>query len=289
MISILWLFFSLQVRSQTPPSFSKFTGTVYKIPGNELKLGYGDHVLDDEVIGQVELSSLNVPRAKEDTASFPGIEQKGQFGIVFLSTLKIAQTGCYKFSLISDDGSRFWIEDRLIISNDKPHKMTAKRDTIQLDAGLYDVKVWYYNAYPYEFGLILNGEILPDSIECQVKDLSRHQDKPKLVMDNLLFDFNSSILTKEGKSGLDKYCAQLAKYHFTQLTVIGYSDNIGSKEYNIKLSLARAQSVLNYLKTRLDLKNVTLNVEGKGLSNPISSDLSVEGQKVNRRVEISVE
>jgi outer membrane protein OmpA-like peptidoglycan-associated protein len=279
----------MQVYSQTPPTFSKFTGTVYKIPGNELKLGYGDHVFDNEILGQIELASLNVPRSKEDTAMFPGVFQKGQFGIVFLSTLKIAQTGCYKFSLISDDGSKLWIEDRLIISNDKPHKMTAKRDTMRLDAGLYDVKVWYYNAYPYEFGLILNGDFLPDSIECQVKNLSRNHDMPKLMMDNLLFDFNSSIITKEGKSGLDKYCVQLSKNHFSQLTVVGYSDNIGSKEYNIKLSLARAQAVLNYIKTRLDLKDVILNVEGKGSSNPISSDPSVEGQKINRRVEVLVQ
>jgi outer membrane protein OmpA-like peptidoglycan-associated protein len=289
LLCLLWVLFLINVNSQPTATFAKFKGTVYKIPGNEIKLGYGDHVLDNEIIGQIELASLNVPRSNVDTSLFPGLLQKSQFGIIFFSTLKVSENGCYKFSLVSDDGSKLWIENQLVISNDKPHKMTAKRDTLKLDKGLYDVKLWYYNAYPYEYGLILNCELMRDSIECKLEKSSEIKSVSRNVFNNLLFDFNSSELPKDGILELDKFCVQLNKSPFKKLTIIGYTDNVGTEEYNKALSLARAQSVMKYIKTRLEVSDVFLNVEGKGSSNPISSDSTLEGQKNNRRVEIYIE
>ena len=279
----------MHIHAQSTAAFGKFSGTVYKIPGNEIKLGYGDHVFDNEIIGQIELASLNVPRSNVDTSLFPGVLQEAQFGIIFLSTLHISQAGCYKFSLISDDGSKLWIANQLVISNDKPHKMTPKRDTIPLDVGLYDVKLWYYNAYPYEFGLILNGELLPDTVDCKFEKHPEIQNESRVVFNNLLFDFNSSIISKDGAVQLNDFCDQVNKSRYKKLTIIGYADNSGTEEYNKRLSLARAQSVLRYVKTRVHIRDIIFNVEGKGSSNPISSDPTAEGQKVNRRVEIYME
>ena len=288
-ICIQLLLSSMLVNAQSNAAFGKFSGTVYKIPGNEIKLGYGDHVFDNEIIGQIELASLNVPRSNTDSAFFPGVSQSAQFGIIFLSQLHVSQAGCYKFSLVSDDGSILWIADQLVISNDKPHKMTGKRDTLKLDVGLYDVKLWYYNAYPYEFGLVLNCELLADSVECKIGMNNEIQNESKEVFKDFLFEFNSSVLTKDGLLELDSFCVQLNKSHFRKLTIIGYTDNIGSEEYNLRLSLARAKSVVRYIKTRWPASDIIYSVEGKGSSNPISTDTTVEGQRKNRRVEIFME
>jgi len=71
----------------------------------------------------------------------------------------------------------------------------------------------------------------------------------------------------------------------TKLKIVGHTDSIGSEEYNLDLSLRRAQSVKEYfVQNNIDAHKIT--TDGKGENSPIANNQTVEGRSINRRVEI---
>jgi outer membrane protein OmpA-like peptidoglycan-associated protein len=69
---------------------------------------------------------------------------------------------------------------------------------------------------------------------------------------------------------------------------VGHTDNVGSREYNERLSLRRAQSVVAALKTG-GLEEKSIVVMGIANDVPIASNKTAEGRAENRRVAIIVE
>lgn len=284
-----WFFilvFPYNSNSQPKATFAPFRGTVYNIPDDHLATGYGKHIPLCDVLGHVTLDSLAVPKSYDYDSRFPGVYCTVGFGIIFLSKMEISQQGCYEFYLESDDGSILWIADSLIIDNDEPHKMVTKRDTMLLDKGVYDIKLWYYNAHATQYGLIFKTKVLPDSVSVKCGKTPAPQ---KFELNSVLFDVNSTIITTSGMKELDKLCAQLNTIQFTKVSVIGYTDNTGTVEYNNELSLKRAQAVLKYIKTKLGKEGVTMTAEGRGVSKEIVSEQLSDAQRLSRKVEIYIE
>ena len=272
----------LYITSQPDPRFGAFHGTVYDMPAEYLNKGYGSWVSYFDVLQHVTLDSLAIPRTRTDEKYFPGVRYRGRYAIIFSSELEIDQRGCYEFYLESDDGSRLWIEDSLIIDNDKPHPMTAKRDSVMLGKGKYPMKVWYYSAYYPQYGLILRSKALPDTTYCM-----SGKSKQLVTFDSntVLFEFDSYVISPQGKRELDKICSDLNKQTVRRIHVLGYTDHVGSPEYNEVLSLKRAESIVSYIKSKLIQSGITFKAEGKGALNPGAAD----EQHLNRRVEIYVE
>jgi OOP family OmpA-OmpF porin len=68
--------------------------------------------------------------------------------------------------------------------------------------------------------------------------------------------------------------------------VQGFTDSIGTEEYNLGLSQRRADAVRNYLVEKgVDPKIIT--AKGYGESNPVASNDTKEGRALNRRVEFA--
>jgi outer membrane protein OmpA-like peptidoglycan-associated protein len=177
-----------------------------------------------------------------------------------------------------------WIEDSLIIDNDKYHPMTVKRDSVMLGKGKYPVRVWYYSANELRFGLILRSRALPDSTYClSVKS------KQLVTFDanTVFFEFDSYVISPQGKGALDKICSDLNKQTIRSIQVIGYTDHVGSPEYNEVLSLKRAESIVSYIKSKLIQPGITFKAEGRGALNP--ADQNADESHLNRRVEIYME
>lgn len=106
-------------------------------------------------------------------------------------------------------------------------------------------------------------------------------------MPDVLFGFNKYDLRPEARERLAKVSGILLAYPDLKLHVEGYTDNIGSDQYNQELSEKRAQSVRDYLvNSGVPMNNVV--AEGFGKSDPIASNDSATGRKLNRRVEIVV-
>ncbi len=102
------------------------------------------------------------------------------------------------------------------------------------------------------------------------------------------FDTNSADIKPGFDTTMDKLADVVVRYAKTTLTIVGHTDNVGSNEYNQKLSERRAHAVAQYFESKR-VNPVRLAVSGKGETAPIASNTSESGRQANRRVEIYVE
>ncbi len=110
----------------------------------------------------------------------------------------------------------------------------------------------------------------------------------KLTMSSeVSFDFNSAHIKSTFQSPLNKIADIMSRYPQTQIVVIGHTDNVGSDQYNLDLSLRRANSVADYLIMR-GVATSRMGTEGRGEMEPIANNDIVTGRAQNRRVEIFV-
>jgi outer membrane protein OmpA-like peptidoglycan-associated protein len=104
---------------------------------------------------------------------------------------------------------------------------------------------------------------------------------------NVTFAFDSSKLNPQFDSVLDKLATTLVDYNQTVIQIAGHTDSTGSHAYNMKLSLARADSVKAYLVSR-GVPAARLVTLGAGPDYPIATNATEEGRAENRRVEITI-
>jgi len=104
-----------------------------------------------------------------------------------------------------------------------------------------------------------------------------------------LFDFNKADLKPAGKEQIKAYREKaMAELRSAEkVKVIGHTDNVGKADYNMKLSLRRADAVRDYLVT-LGVDPGKLEVSGEGMAKPIADNGTAEGRAKNRRVEVEV-
>ncbi|KWF10076.1 OmpA family protein [Burkholderia pseudomultivorans] len=103
-----------------------------------------------------------------------------------------------------------------------------------------------------------------------------------------LFATGLSTLTPAARTSLDKLLSEREDRTYTQVTITGYTDSVGSDASNLALSKRRAETVAAYL-TRHGLKTQALTVTGRGSADPVASNATAEGRASNRRVEISLQ
>jgi outer membrane protein OmpA-like peptidoglycan-associated protein len=114
-------------------------------------------------------------------------------------------------------------------------------------------------------------------------------DVVRITMTNqTAFETDSSAIKSGFNSTMDKVADVVLRYGKTTLTVVGHTDNVGSNDYNQKLSERRAHAVAEYLESKR-VNGMRLALSGKGETQPISSNASEAGRQANRRVEIYVE
>ncbi len=98
------------------------------------------------------------------------------------------------------------------------------------------------------------------------------------------FDFDSAELKPRMMESLRDFAERVkASPGHEHVTVIGYTDSTGPEEYNLNLSLRRAQAVADYLES-LGIDDI--EVRGEGEANPVADNSTREGRAKNRRVEI---
>jgi outer membrane protein OmpA-like peptidoglycan-associated protein len=106
-------------------------------------------------------------------------------------------------------------------------------------------------------------------------------------MSDVLFDFNKYTLKPEAREKLAKVSGILLAYPGLKLQVEGYTDNIGSDEYNQKLSEQRAGGVRDYLVSQ-SVKDGSVTAAGYGKSDPVADNSTSSGRAENRRVQLVV-
>ena len=101
------------------------------------------------------------------------------------------------------------------------------------------------------------------------------------------FDFDKAVLKPEGKAKLDDLVGKLKAVNLEVIIAVGHTDSVGSKAYNQKLSVRRAEAVKAYLVSK-GIEANRIHTEGKGESQPVADNKTKEGRAKNRRVEIEV-
>jgi outer membrane protein OmpA-like peptidoglycan-associated protein len=106
-------------------------------------------------------------------------------------------------------------------------------------------------------------------------------------MPDVLFDFNKYTLKPEARERLARISGIVLAYPDLKLQIEGYTDSIGSDEYNQILSEKRADTVRAYLvSSGVSPDNVA--ARGMGKADPIGDNSTAAGRKLNRRVEMIV-
>ncbi|MBM3420625.1 MAG: hypothetical protein FJY11_05760 [Bacteroidetes bacterium] len=122
-----------------------------------------------------------------------------------------------------------------------------------------------------------------------VKDILLNTIKPgeKMVLYNVLFNINSSVLLKSSMPELEKLSALLADNPGLKIEIGGHTDDTGSDELNQKLSEERAVAVFRFLVAE-GVEPARLTYRGYGKSVPVSDNTTPEGRRLNRRTEVKV-
>lgn len=115
---------------------------------------------------------------------------------------------------------------------------------------------------------------------------------PPKVIDKMtlrvFFDFDKDILTEANLKELPKAVAFVKKYPGAKIRLDGYTDSIGTDEYNKKLSERRATAVKNYLIKEAGVSSSKITAVGHGEADPVADNKTPDGRAKNRRVEISI-
>ena len=106
-------------------------------------------------------------------------------------------------------------------------------------------------------------------------------------MSDVLFDTGKFTLKTNTQISLPKVAGILQAYPGLKLQVEGYTDSVGSDEYNQKLSENRADAVRNFLLTQgVQQDNITST--GYGKAKPVADNSTSAGRAQNRRVQLVV-
>ena len=104
-------------------------------------------------------------------------------------------------------------------------------------------------------------------------------------VDNVQFDFNSSVVPSASHEELNKLGNFLQEHPKSYVVLSGYTDITGSDEYNLWLARRRAESVQNYLTQNSGVSIGRIITQWYGKEDPVASNNTDEGRQQNRRVE----
>ncbi|MFM5929415.1 MAG: OmpA family protein [Novosphingobium sp.] len=166
--------------------------------------------------------------------------------------------------------------------------------TMQSDAGLVASQVAFKANDLKTAVMIRNGTsqqfdeqaAATEALRGRMGDIDKYNIKDTT---NVFFDTGKTALTYNAKADL---CAAASKAEATNnalLLVVGYTDSVGSDEYNQVLSEKRAGAVINYLQQVCHWKPWRmLTPTGMAKADPLASNDTPEGKAQNRRVSVNV-
>lgn len=164
------------------------------------------------------------------------------------------------------------------------------------ETGEYSLKLKRKNTYGVEVnasGYMFYLDIMQIPEDTSLTEIQRDFDLrkikvgEKIVLENIFFEFNKSTLSPASNTELDRVTDFLEKNSELRIEISGHTDNVGSADYNQRLSEGRAKSVVDYLVTK-GIEGSRLEFAGYGFEQPLRPNDTEEGRAANRRVEFKV-
>ncbi|MGL5090614.1 MAG: porin OmpA [Aeromonas sobria] len=266
----------------------------------ELKGGSGSTALNAEAKSQMIQATMKI--------SFPAtnvLDLYGRLGGAYawtdseISIANISETGKkHGAAFVGALGAEYAIDRdwaaRLEYQYTTPlGDASLDRSGIEMDNGLISFGMLY------RFGQ-QGGEVAVPAPAPAVEPAPVAVVEPKTfsLSSDVLFEFNKATLKPAANQALDALFSQIVAANPKDgvATVIGYTDRIGSDNYNLALSEKRAQSVASYLVSK-GLYADKVRVEGRGKANPVTGSNCASRSKQeliaclapDRRVEINLE
>ncbi len=166
--------------------------------------------------------------------------------------------------------------------------------TLQSDAGLIASQVNFKNNDFKTAMMIRNGTsqrfeeqaAATEALRGRMADIDNYNIKGTT---NVYFDSGQAVLSPDAKNSLCAAAAQAEATSNALLLVVGYTDSVGSEEYNQTLSEKRASRVINYLQQYCHWKPYRmLTPTGMAEADPLASNDTSEGKAQNRRVSVNI-
>ena len=108
------------------------------------------------------------------------------------------------------------------------------------------------------------------------------------ISSEVLFEVGKATISGQGNQALEELIQKLKALTSGKVIITGHTDNTGSDELNLKLSIDRAKSVSTVIQDQLGDHSLSFQEVGKGEKEPIFPNDTEENRRKNRRVEITV-
>jgi outer membrane protein OmpA-like peptidoglycan-associated protein len=102
-----------------------------------------------------------------------------------------------------------------------------------------------------------------------------------------LFDIDKTSLKPAAQISLKQLAISLQNNPQTNILVVGHTDSTGTAAHNMGLSIRRAGAVKVFL-VQQGVGGARLTTQGKGETEPVASNSTLDGRAQNRRVEIVI-
>lgn len=169
--------------SQEPPtatfgttvaSSSGFRGDIFVIEPHTEELPSFRRM---RAVGAIYTTALHVPE-RSFLSGFPGITDRFEwFAIDYRGRFWVETPGQYRFRLLSDDGSKLYINDKLVVDNDGLHAPLAVEGSGYLTRGVHTMRVSYYQGPGVIVALILSVKP-PAAAEWEIFDTNTFKPPP---------------------------------------------------------------------------------------------------------------
>ena len=166
--------------------------------------------------------------------------------------------------------------------------------TVQWNGGLLATQVTFKNTDLKTAAMIRAGtaqgfseqSAATEALRGRLADIDQYNIK---ATSNVFFDTGKATLSPRAKADLCAAAAQGEATSNALMLVVGYTDSVGSDDYNQALSEKRAGTVINYLQQVCHWKPYRmLTPTGMAKADPLASNDTPEGKAQNRRVSVNI-
>ncbi len=258
---------------------------VYFVINPSKKRAYYSSARGDDSYGDKDIYMITMPEPKVLVTVENKPEEKPK--------PKITVTTVY--GVITDERTGQPLEAEVTITDNETGKVVFKSKTnsatgkyvVTLPSGKnygFRVDKKDYTFHSENFDLPLGTESKEYEKNAKLKGFSKGT---KVVLRNIFYDYAKATLRPQSIAELDRVVAILNEYPNMKIQINSHTDSDGTEEYNKDLSQRRAQSVVDYLKSKgIDPKRLV--AKGFGESEPIDTNDTPEGKQNNRRTEFEV-
>lgn len=181
-------------------------------------------------------------------------------------------------------------QSQLAAAQAEAAKQKADAERARAEADAADARARAAEATKAANQSVADAEAIREKLKAQLNSVLATSESARgliVNMSDVLFDTGKYTLKPDTKVALAKVSGILAAYPSLKLQVEGYTDSVGSDEYNQKLSENRAGSVKDFLVSQgVSMNNIS--GAGYGKSNPVADNGTSAGRAQNRRVQLVV-